>query len=94
MFIRAYNFLNDTHQIYESQYGFRAKHSCEHVIGELLSEITKKTWNQGNKLLVPFWTYTRHLILLSTQLSLRNLRDMVYEDLVETGSNHTCMAEH
>ena len=41
MYTRIYNFLNDTHQIYESQYGFRAKHSCEHAIGELLSEITK-----------------------------------------------------
>ena len=41
MYMRVYNFLNETHQIYESQYGFRAKHSCEHAIGELLSAITK-----------------------------------------------------
>ena len=25
---RVYNFLNDTGQIYESQYGFRSEHSC------------------------------------------------------------------
>ena len=41
MYSRVYNFLNNMHQIYESQYGFRAKHSCNHAIGELLSEITK-----------------------------------------------------
>ena len=41
MYIRVYNYLNKTNQIYESQYGFRARHSCEHAIGELVSEITK-----------------------------------------------------
>ena len=41
MYSRVYNFLNNTHQIYKSQCGFRAKHSCDHAIGELLSEITK-----------------------------------------------------
>ena len=28
---RVYSFLNDTGQIYEGQYGFRADHSCEHA---------------------------------------------------------------
>ena len=28
---RVYNFLNDTGQIYESQYGFRSEHSYEHA---------------------------------------------------------------
>ena len=41
MYTRVYDFLSRTNQIYESQYGFRANHSCEHAIGELLSEITK-----------------------------------------------------
>ena len=41
MYTRVYDFLSRTNQIYESQYGFRANHSCEHTIGELLSEITK-----------------------------------------------------
>ena len=41
MYTRVYNFLAKTQQIYESQYGFRARHSCDHAIGELLSEITK-----------------------------------------------------
>ena len=33
MYIRVYNYLNKTNQIYESQYSFRARHSCEHAIG-------------------------------------------------------------
>ena len=33
--------MGHTNQIYESQYGFRVKHSCKHAIGELVSEITK-----------------------------------------------------
>ena len=38
---RTYNFLNSTHQIYNSQYGFRSNHSCEHAIQELIGKIVK-----------------------------------------------------
>ena len=38
---RVYNFLNDTNQIYKSQYGFRSKHSCEHTISELVGTVLK-----------------------------------------------------
>ena len=41
MYTQVYDYLNNMNQIYESQYGFRARHSCEHAIGELMSEITK-----------------------------------------------------
>ena len=41
IYSRTYEFLNNNHLIYNSQYGFRAKHSCEHAITELLSEILK-----------------------------------------------------
>ena len=34
MYSRTYKFLDENNQIYRSQYGFRAKHSCEHAIGE------------------------------------------------------------
>ena len=44
---RTYEFLDNTNQIYRSQYGFRAKHSCEHAIGELISNIVKN--QQNNK---------------------------------------------
>ena len=41
MYSRTYNFLDDNNQMCRSQYGFRAKHSCEHAIGELVSSIVK-----------------------------------------------------
>ena len=41
MYTRTYNFLSETNQIYDSQYGFRTKHSCDNAIGELLGNIVK-----------------------------------------------------
>ena len=40
-YTRMYNFLTNSNQLYQSQYGFRAKHSCDHAVGELLSDIVK-----------------------------------------------------
>lgn len=45
-----YNFLNETNQIYEIQYGFRSDHSCENAVNELISAIMKGF--QNNKLKV------------------------------------------
>ena len=41
IYARVYNFLNDTNQIFKSQYGFRSKHSCEHAVSELVGNILK-----------------------------------------------------
>ena len=41
MYKRTYNFLNHTDQLYQSQYRFRAQHSCENAVGELIGEIVK-----------------------------------------------------
>ena len=38
---RTYSFLNNTRQIYDSQYGFQSKHSCKHAIQELVEKILK-----------------------------------------------------
>ena len=38
---RVYDYLNKSGQIYDSQYGSRNNHSCEHAIGELLGNIVK-----------------------------------------------------
>ena len=38
---RTYSFLNNTGQLYQSQYGFRAQHSCENAVEELVGEIVK-----------------------------------------------------
>ena len=44
---RVYQFLNNTDQIYKSQYGFRSRHSCENAVGELISAVLKGS--QSNK---------------------------------------------
>ena len=43
---RVYNFLQDTHQICENQFGFRANHSCEHAIGQVVSSLVKNNENR------------------------------------------------
>ena len=42
MYKRTYGFLEKTGQIYNSQYGFRSKHSCGLAVSKLLSEVIKK----------------------------------------------------
>ena len=41
MYKRVYGFLDQTNQLYVSQYGFRKQHACEHAVGELVSSIVK-----------------------------------------------------
>ena len=41
VYSRVYEFLDKTGQLYENQYGFRSKHSCEHAIGQVLGGIIK-----------------------------------------------------
>ena len=38
---RVYTFLNANDQLYESQYGFRNRHSCDNAVGEVISQIVK-----------------------------------------------------
>ena len=45
MYNRIYDFLTETSQIYQSQYSFRRRHSCEHAIGELVGEVIKNLEN-------------------------------------------------
>ena len=41
MYTWVYNFLTETDQIYNSQYGFRTGHNCEHAVSELTSAVLK-----------------------------------------------------
>ena len=41
VYMRMYNFLDTSGQLYSSQYGFRSKHSCENAISELIKQIVK-----------------------------------------------------
>ena len=38
---RTYNFLDTNGQLFNSQYGFRSKHSCENAISELIGHVVK-----------------------------------------------------
>ena len=46
IYSRVYNFLTENSSIYESQYGFRSKHSCEHAVLELIGNIVKGIENK------------------------------------------------
>ena len=41
MYKRTYNFLNNSGQFFNSQYGFRTGHSCQEAIAELVGEIAR-----------------------------------------------------
>ena len=41
VYARTYNFLCNTNQLYQSQYGFRKGHSCENAICELVGTVAK-----------------------------------------------------
>ena len=42
----VYTFLDTSHQLYQSQYGFRTNHSCEHAVQELIGKILKNSENK------------------------------------------------
>ena len=45
MYQHTYRFLEETKQIYDGQFGFRSRHSCEHVVENLVSDIIKDSAN-------------------------------------------------
>ena len=59
---RVYSFLQDTGQIYDNQYGFRANHSCEHVIGQVVGSLVKNMENWLHSVAY-YWICQRHSTL-------------------------------
>ena len=45
MYQCTYHFLEETNQIYNGQFGFCSKHSCEHAVENLVSDIVKGSAN-------------------------------------------------
>ena len=45
---RVYSFLQDTGQLYENQFRFRASHSCEHAVGQAVNGLVKGLENKVN----------------------------------------------
>ena len=50
--VRTYEFLTKHDALFQSQYGFRKKHSCEHAITELVGEICKGLDNKCHTIAV------------------------------------------
>ena len=47
-----YDYLIKTGQLYDNQYGFREKHSCEHVIGQVIGNVLKGLENNMHSAVV------------------------------------------
>ena len=47
-----YEFLVETSQLYENQFGFRSNHSCEHAIGQMVGRLLKNMENKKNSVCV------------------------------------------
>ena len=53
MYTQIYGFLDKTNQLFQSQYGFRTNHGCDHAVGELLSEIVKNLERNNPTVCIP-----------------------------------------
>ena len=74
--------MQNTNQIYSSQYGFRAGHSCEDTIGEVLGEIVKGLQNGK----------TTICILLDLSKAFDSLEhEMIFKKLERYGIRGTCL---
>ena len=69
---RTYRFLENTGQIYNSQYGFRSKHSCELAVSELLSEVIKNN-ERGNDTTAVYLDLSKAFDTLDHELLLKKL---------------------
>ena len=79
---RVYQFLNQTGQLYQSQYGFRKNHTCHHAVGELISEIVKHL-QKGN--------YTACLLLNLSKAFDTLQRSVIFAKLERYGLRGNCL---
>ena len=71
---RVYDYLTKTGQLYDNQYGFREKHSCEHAIGQVLGNVLKGLENNLHSAVIlldlskAFDTIEHHILLKKLEL--------------------------
>ena len=82
VYSRVYNFLNQTEQLYNSQYGFRTAHSCDDAVSELVGEVLK---NRENK------KYTAALYLDLSKAFDTLEPTVLYHKLEKYGIRGTCL---
>ena len=80
---RVYQFLNNTNQIYSSQYGFCSSHSCENAITELISTVVKNLEEQK---------YTVALFLDLSKAFDTLEHDLLLQKLDRYGIRGTCLS--
>ena len=79
MYKRTYNFLNNSGQFFNSQYGFRTGHSCQEAIADLVGEIARNN-DMGYHTIGYSLIYQRHLIPWNMMCYLKNSPNMVLEE--------------
>ena len=52
VFKRVYEFLVETRQLYENQFGFRSNHSCEHAIRQMVGGLLKNMEHGKNSVYI------------------------------------------
>ena len=73
VYCRVYNFLVETEQLYQGQYGFRTGYSCQNAISELIGTVLKN--QEGNKLTIGvFIDLSKAFDTLSHDILLRKLQ--------------------
>ena len=82
LYRRVYRFLTTTSQLYQSQYGFRKNHTCDHAVGELISEIVKQL-QKGN--------YTACLLLDLSKAFDTLQHSILFAKLKQYGIRGTCL---
>ena len=79
VYVRTYGFLESTGQIYNSQYGFRPKHSCTNAISELTSEIVKG-WEHKKNTVASFLDLSKAFDTLNHRVLLNKLERYGIQD--------------
>ena len=72
---RTYNFLDNNGQLFNSQYRFRSKHSCENAISELIGQVVKGQEQKEHTAAI-FLDLSKAFDMLDHNLLLKKIRNI------------------